>query len=194
MPRLPNRDYVLTLTTPDFKRFSGSAQLLWGKDENFFEWSSADIAYVTLAADWRPAEKLRANATYNLQQFRRRSDGSLVGRRQIPRLKVEYQATRALFARLVAEYDAQFQDALRDDSRSERPILIRSAAGAYLPALASRSNRLRVDALFAWQPTPGTVFFAGYGSTLRDPRSFAFDGIERVSDGFFVKLSYLFRI
>ncbi len=195
VPSLPNLDYVLSLTTPDFKRFSGNVQLLWGKDENFFEWAGADIWYVTVEADFRPTSQLRLNALYDLQQFKRRTDASLVGRRQIPRLKLEYQATRAIFARVIAEYDAQQQDALRDDSRSGRPILIRDAvSGAYQPALGSRDNRLRLDVLFAWQPTPGTVFFAGYGSSLREDDAFSFRRLSRESDGFFMKFSYLFRL
>ncbi|HET7293368.1 MAG TPA: DUF5916 domain-containing protein [Vicinamibacteria bacterium] len=195
VPRLSNLDWVLSVTTPDFKRFSGRGELLWGKDENFFEWSSADIVYATLEADVRPTEKLRASLLYNLQQFARRSDGTLVGRRQIPRLKLEYQATRAIFVRLVGEYDARFRDALRDDSRTERPILIRGAAtGAYAPAPEARSNRLRCEALFAWQPTPGTVFFAGYGSTSLESDAFRFRDLSREADGFFVKFSYLFRL
>ena len=79
VPRLENLDLVLSLTTPEFKHFSGYVNALWGKDENFYEWSSANIAYVTVQLDWRPTEKLRLNTTYNLQQFKRRSDGSLVG-------------------------------------------------------------------------------------------------------------------
>jgi Domain of unknown function (DUF5916) len=194
VPSLPNLDYVLSVTTPDFKRFSGHIEWLWGKDENFFEWAGANIVYGTVEADWRPTEKLRAGLLYNLQQFKRRGDGSLVGRRQIPRLKLEYQASRAVFGRLIAEYDAQLQDDLRDDSRSGRPILIRNADGVYERALGSRDNRLRIDALFAWQPTPGTVFFAGYGSQLREPDAFGFRNLSRDSDGFFVKFSYLFRL
>jgi len=194
-PRLPNLDWVLSLTTPEFKHFSGYVNALWGKDENFFEWSSANIAYVTVRLDWRPTEKLRLNGTYNLQQFKRRSDGSLVGRRQIPRLKLEYQATRAIFGRLIAEYDAQFQDTLRDDSRTERPIFLRDAATlSYTRALATRRNGLRLDALFAWQPSPGTVFFAGYGSSLNEEDPFAFRDLNRSRDGFFMKFSYLFRL
>ncbi len=194
VPRLPNLDWVLSFTTPEFKRFSGYVNALWGKDENFFEWSSANIAYVTVRLDWRPTEKLRLNTTYNLQQFKRRTDGSVVGRRQIPRLKMEYQATRSIFGRLIAEYDAQFQDALRDDSRTERPIFLRDGAGGYRPATASRRNGLRLDALFAWQPTPGTVFFAGYGSSLNEADAFAFRDLSRSRDGFFMKFSYLFRM
>ena len=193
--RLANLDYVLSVTTPDYKHFSGSANAVWGKDENFYEWSSANIAFVTVQADWRPTSKIRLNALYNLQQYNRRSDGSLVGQRRIPRLKLEYQATRAIFGRVIAEYDAQFQDALRDDSRSEQPILIRnSRTGGYERAESERDNRLRIDALFAWQPTPGTVLFAGYGSSLREDDAFSFRRVNRSSDGFFVKFSYLFRL
>jgi len=192
-PRLPNLDYVAGLTTPDFKRFSGNVQFVWGKDENFYEWSSGNIAYVTLGADWRPTGKLRANLSYNLQSVSRRSDGSRVARRQIPRLKLEYQATRAIFARVVAEYDARFQDDLRDDSRTGRPILIKEG-DSYVRALGSRQNGLRIDALFAWQPNPGTVFFAGYGGSLVEPKAFEFRDLSRTNDGFFVKFSYLFRL
>lgn len=195
VPRLENLDWVLSLTTPEFKHFSGYFNAVWGKDENFYEWSSGNIAYVTVQLDWRPTEKLRLNTTYNLQNVGRRSDGSLVARRQIPRLKLEYQATRAIFGRVIAQYDAQYQDALRDDSRTERPIyLFNSSTGAYTRTVEQRSNGLRLDVLFAWQPTPGTVFFAGYGSALSEPEAFAFKDLSRSKDGFFVKFSYLFRL
>jgi hypothetical protein len=51
-----------------------------------------------------------------------------------------------------------------------------------------------LDALFAWQPTPGTVFFAGYGSSLNEEDAFAFRNLSRSRDGFFMKFSYLFRM
>ena len=45
---------------------------------------------------------------------------------------------------------------------------------------------------------PGTVAFLGYGSTLQDPTvddaGFDRSGMRRVSDGVFVKVSYLFRM
>jgi hypothetical protein len=195
VPTIDNLDWVLSVATPQFRRVSASAEWLFGRDENFFEWAPADITYLTLALDWRPTERLRVDAEYRLQDFQRRSDGSTVGRRQIPRLKLEYQANRAIFLRFVAEYDARMQDALRDDSRTERPILIRNATtGAYAPALARSDNLLRLDVLFSWQPNPGTVFFAGYGSSLRETDALRFRELSRTSDGFFVKLSYLFRL
>jgi hypothetical protein len=194
-PHLKNLDYLLTLNTPDYSTFSGSLFYIWGKDENFFEWSPADIKYLILTADWRPTEKVRVSAQYQLQSFDRRTDGTTVGDRRIPRLKVEYQLSRAVFFRVVGEYDANRQDTLRDDSRSELPIVLRDpSTGTYAPASAFERNRFRVDWLFSYQPTPGTVVFAGYGSTLTEPEGLRFRALRRASDGFFLKVSYLFRM
>jgi len=193
-PHLHNRDYVLTLNTPQFSRFSGSIFYLWGRDENFFEWSSSDILFATYAIDWRTNDKIRVSPQYQLQQFLRRTDGSMVGSRTIPRLKVEYQVSRPVFVRFVGEYDARRQDDLRDDSRTELPIVVRDATGTYRRALAFEQNAFRIDALFSYQPTPGTVLFAGYGSSLTEPESLRFNRLQRTTDGFFLKMSYLFRL
>ncbi|HEV7500180.1 MAG TPA: hypothetical protein VGQ33_09265, partial [Vicinamibacteria bacterium] len=194
-PHLDNLDYVVTLNTPDYSSFSGSLSYIWGRDENFFEWSSADIKYLTVTADWRPTDQLRVSTQYQLQSFDRRTDGTTVGIRRIPRLKLEYQLSRAIFFRAVGEYDANRQDALRDDGRTDLPILIRAAPGEpYAPALAAETNHFRVDWLFSYQPTPGTVVFAGYGSTLTEPEGLRFRALRRDRDGFFLKISYLFRM
>jgi hypothetical protein len=192
-PSLPNLDYVVTLNTPQFSSFSGTLFYLWGRDENFFEWSPADITYLTLTADWRPTDKLRVSAEYQLQRFERRSDGSLVGIRRIPRLKVEYQLSRAVFLRVVGEYDGRRQDDLRDDTRTELPLVIRDpATGESVRARGFERNSLRVDWLFSYQPNPGTVIFAGYGNTLEEDA--VRRGLRRATDGFFLKVSYLFRM
>lgn len=195
VPHIPNLDYVLQLTTPQFSTLSASAFWLWGHDENFFEWAAADILFLKFAADWRPTAQLRINPQYQVQQYRRRTDDSIVGRRRIPRLKVEYQLTRSVFLRWVGEYDANEQDDLRDASRTELPILILDpASGLYSRATGFTRNSFRNDWLFSYQPTPGTVIFAGYGSTTREPNALKFSGFSRVADGFFLKVSYLFRL
>jgi hypothetical protein len=195
VPYIHNLDWVLSFSTPQFSGFSASVQRVWGRDENFFEWSSADIDYVDLSLDYRPTEQVRLEGRYQLQLFQRRSDGTTVGSRHIPRLKVEYQLTRAAFIRAVGEYDIDRQDDLRDDGRSERPIVIRDGpSGAYLRALGHQNKRLRLDFLFSYQPVPGTVIFAGYGSRMLDADDPLRRGLRREADGFFLKLSYLFRI
>ena len=57
--------------------------------------------------------------TYALQEVRRRSDGSLVNRQHIPRVKLEYQLSRPIFLRVVGEYLHEQQTPLRDDTRTE---------------------------------------------------------------------------
>jgi hypothetical protein len=60
--------------------------------------------------------------------------------------------------------------------------------------MITRTNDLRIDWLFSYQPNPGTVFFAGYGSSLTETLPLKFNDMRRTQDGFFVKLSYLFRM
>ncbi len=194
-PRLSNLDYVVSWDTPQRAGVTLDGFVLWGKDENFYEWASADIMFVSLGALWRPTERLRADARYQLQSYQRRTDQSYVGIRRIPRVKVEYQVTRAIFVRVVGEYDGQFVDDLRDDSRTNLPIAIRNAAtGEYERALRTESRLLRLDALFSYQPTPGTVVFLGYGNALAARQDPTTDRLERIRDGFFLKVSYLFRL
>jgi hypothetical protein len=193
-PHLHNRDYVVTVNTPQFSKVTGSVLYIWGRDENFFEWSSADIVFATYSVDWRPTTQLRISPQYQLQSYDRRTDGTTVGVGRIPRLKIEYQVSRPIFVRLVSEYTAQRQDALRDDSRTNLPIVILDPSGGYARSNGFERNRLRVDALFSYQPTPGTVFFAGYSSILDEPNAFAANRLRRTTDGFYVKASYLLRL
>jgi Domain of unknown function (DUF5916) len=196
--RIPNRDYVLSATTPEFATFSANAFVLWGHDENFFEWASAAITMLNTGVDWRPSDKLRLSGTYQLQRVARRTDGSTVDIQHIPRIKLEYQLSRPVFLRLVGEYNSERQDDLRDNARTEAPILIfDQEVGAFVRASAFTRESFRGDLLFSYTPTPGTVLFAGYGSTLRDPIDPADPrrtGLRRADDGFFLKVSYLFRM
>jgi hypothetical protein len=193
-PRIPNRDYVLNVTTPTWNTFSASLLAIFGQDENFYEWAQANIWYESWTLAWRPTQKLRVDGTYQAQGYVRRTDNSTVQIGRIPRLKLEYQLSRAIFVRAVGEYDSSKQDALRDETRTFAPILLRQPDGTFLPAVAETSNRFRLDWLFSYQPNPGTVLFAGYGSTMTEPDALRFRSLDRTSDSFFVKLTYLFRL
>ena len=192
---IPNTDNLLSLTTPQFSQFYATLTYVSGRDENFYEWSSADIGFTSLTVDWRPTNKLRSEFTYTAQLYHRHSDGSLVGRTLIPRLDVEYQLSRPIFFRLVGQYDAAYQDNLRDDSRTNLPIYtFDPASGVYTRAATFTTNQFVASALFSYQPTPGTVAFVGYGNNLSEPESFHFVTLRRTADSFFVKFSYLFRL
>ena len=117
----------------------------------------------------------------------------MVGQAQIPRLKLEYQIARPVFVRFVGQYVASERDSLRDEGRTQSPVFFRTATG-YVRATGGRSNTFRGDVLFSYQPTPGTVFFAGYGSSAIEPDALRFGQLRRTTDGFFLKWSYLFRV
>jgi hypothetical protein len=59
---------------------------------------------------------------------------------------------------------------------------------------ASRTNLFHGDLLLSYQPIPGTVILAGYGSDMTDERAFGFRGLERTRDALFAKVSWLFRL
>ncbi|MDH4132419.1 MAG: carbohydrate binding family 9 domain-containing protein [Gemmatimonadota bacterium] len=194
-PTLNNLDWVLSASTPEFGMFSANVLYLWGQDENFYEWSSADIVFLDAGIRFRPTDKVRLEGRYRIQDFIRRSDDTRVARLRTPRLKLEYQIARPLFVRLTGEYVAYQQDDLRDDGRTDAPILIYSpSSGNYNRATGYTSNTFSGDVLLSFTPVPGTVVFAGYGSTRTGAEAFKFDDLDRVSDGFFAKVSYLFRV
>jgi hypothetical protein len=192
--RIPNLDYLFFVSTPNFQHLNLSVFYIWGRDENFFEWASADIGYLTLNADWRPTTQLRFSQSYIMQSYRRRTDGSLVGKSEIPRFKVEYQLSRSMLVRAVAEYQAVRQETLRDDSRTNDPLLYRRRDGTFVRLLGGKSNEVRPELLFAYTPIPGTVLFAGYGGTVEDDAIYRFRKLRRQQDQLFFKMSYLLRL
>ena len=193
-PRLPNRDWVFRVGTPRFSFVQASAAVIRGIDENFYEWASADIWYVSATVNVRASERLRIDGTYQMQEFVRRTDGSLAGIVRIPRIKAEYQVARPFFVRLIGEYYSESVDALRDDSRTGLPLLQRNASGVYVRTVPAKTTRVRADALLAYTPSPGTVVYVGYGAAMTEPEPFSFRAVRRTSDAFFVKASYLFRL
>ncbi|MEO7353663.1 MAG: hypothetical protein ABIZ70_04850, partial [Gemmatimonadales bacterium] len=105
----------------------------------------------------------------------------------IPRVKVEVQPNRALFFRLVGEYRSERQAELRDPTTGYA-ILVNGT-----PPSSTKRNRLRMDWLASYEPTPGTVAFLGYGSTLDGDQTLTLQNLRRLDDGFFLKVAYLFR-
>ena len=118
-----------------------------------------------------------------------------MARTVIPRLDAEYQLTRTTFVRFVGQYDATYQDSLRDDSRTNLPIYFKNpATGVLTRAAATTSNAFDGSLLFSYRPVPGTVAFIGYGNDATEPNALSFTGLRRQADNFFVKFSYLFRL
>lgn len=190
-PRTPTTIVLLRLNTPQFERWTGRFTGFIGRDIEFFETSTARRVDLTGEVDVRPTDQIRVNASYLYSHFTRARDGTTLSRATVPRVRLEYQLSRALFLRFVGQYDNRVRDALRDP-RDETPLAI-SSGDLFVRAGKTTIRDFRMDWLFNFVPSPGTVVFAGYGSSLTERDAFRFRDLERVRDGYFVKVSYLFR-
>ncbi|HEX6432770.1 MAG TPA: hypothetical protein VFZ87_00940, partial [Gemmatimonadales bacterium] len=134
----------------------------------------------------RPTSTVRVSATGTVFRLSR-LDGSEFARSTIPRLKLEYQPNRALFFRAIGEYRSERRAGLTDRV---------SGDSLYVDGVAQPTaefNGFRLDLLASFEPTPGTVAFLGYGSSLESDEEFNWSRLRRMSDGFFVKLAYQVR-
>jgi hypothetical protein len=177
------------LTTPTWRQFTGSVSIAYGATAIFPEAARGTQTQLGAAADLRPTPAVRISAQYSRLVIHRR-DGSWFSTEGIPRLKLEYQATRSIFFRVVGQYTDFASDALRDPA-SGRPILIDGAL-----VRASTSKDLRLDWLFSYRPSPGTLIYLGYGASCSafEPGCAVGQRRSRYTDGFFAKVSYLFGL
>ncbi len=192
-PDLFNIGVMMELSTPQLDRISGKIKYGFGRDPNYDEWAPGDISLIESIIKWNPTDQIRMMIRYNQQQNFRPSDGSLVSESRTPRIKMEYQITPTIFLRGVVQYTSRYRDTLRDNSRTELPIYFKDSNGDFVAASSVETNNIEADFLFSYRPMPGTLVFIGYGSALTEPRRFRFDSIQRKSDGFFMKVSYLFQ-
>lgn len=191
--RIENRDYRLSVGSPNLKHFQVSGSLTWGSDVNFQEWAAGDVLIGSASLALRPTDRLRVALSYSHQQINRPSDGSQVLQQAVTRGRVEYQLSPAFQLRLVSEYSAQDRSALRDDSRTGLPIVQQIGPTQYAPAGAFSQGQLVSQFLFSYFPTPGTVVYLGYGATSGRVGETSDVPLARQRDGLFMKLSYLWR-
>ena len=123
--------------------------------------------------------------------FRKR-DGSRYSTATIPRLQARYQISRALFVRGIGEYSSQERGPLLDPVTGQ--VVSRCSDGSCSPLLGSDSHDFRLEALLAYESSPGSVFFLGYSRHFEDTSAFGFRQVAPVADGLFLKLSYRFRM
>jgi hypothetical protein len=175
------------VTTPTFRFFSGTASVTEGQVPIFREAAPGNSSRIDGALDLRPTTAVRSSLSFSRLTIGRKSDGSRFSSETIPRIKVEYQVSPPIFLRLVGQYAARTRSALRD--RDGNPILVNGVIDT-----GSTVNEFSTDWLFSYRPVPGTLVYLGYGSTLNEPREFRFQDLRRTRDGFFCKISYLFRL
>jgi hypothetical protein len=186
----PEKDELgasLRVTTPTYRVFSGTAGITESQVPIFREAAPGNSSRIDAALDLRPTTAVRSSLQFSRLTIARKSDGSRFSSETIPRIKVEYQISPPLFLRLVGQYAARSRSALRD--RNGNPILVNGVLDA-----GETTNEFSTDWLFSYRPVPGTLVYLGYGSTLEEPREFRFQDLRRTRDGFFGKISYLFRL
>jgi hypothetical protein len=178
---------TVSVSTPIYQTFGGRVDFGYGKSPIFPEASEGTETVINLTAKVRPTDTIRIEASTAFSTLIRTRDDSEFARTTIPRLKIEYQPHRSLFFRVVGEYRSQRQAALLDPRTGDRILLNGSLS------TPQTFNGLRMDLLVSYEPTPGTVAFLGYGSSLDTDRTFGIADLRRASDGFFIKLAYLIQ-
>ena len=178
---------TLSVNTPTWRAWDASLQVNASETAIFPEAAEGRSFRVSGGVNFRFSDATRLTGSLTYQRLTRERDGSEFARTILPRIRLEYQPSRALFFRAVAEYRSERRAALVD-SRDGSPIVINGT-----PSAPQRTDRLRLDLLGSFEPSPGTVAYLGYGSTLRGDRPLTFRDLERSDDAFFLKLAYLMR-
>ena len=193
-PYLPPDDQLagllrasFTVTTPTYRKFNATMTLAQNQVPIFAEGSEGRETRATASLTLRPTVNVRAEGSLQLSQIDRAGDDSEYARAVIPRLRVEYQPTRALFFRVVSQYQSQRTSGLRTPTGEQ----IFLANGT--PVTGGETGTLQTDWLVSYEPTPGTVAFLGYGDTRDGVGTSSLSDLERRRDGFFVKLAYQWR-
>ena len=175
------------VTTPTYRFFSGTASITESQVPIFREAAPVNSSRIDAALDVRPTTAMRSSLSFSRLTIARKLDGSRFSSETIPRIKVEYQVSPPIFLRLVGQYAARSRSPLED--RNGHPILVNGVLDT-----GSTTNEFSTDWLFSYRPVPGTLVYLGYGSALEEPREFRFQDLRRTRDGFFGKISYLFRL
>lgn len=141
---------------------------------------------------WVPTRSLSLEASVRHLRLDRTSDGSRYSTATIPRLRVQYQFTKSLYARVIGEYAAQESGQLRDPATG---LPLSSCDGDRCEIRTGRtSNTISGEALVAYEPSPGTVLYLGFTRQMSEISAFRFQRLEPVAEGLFAKVSYRFRL
>lgn len=176
----------LRVTAPTWQIVSANASYAVGRTPLFREASPGESRQITATVDLRPTQALRATFQVTRLVLNRTRDDSRFSTETIPRLKLEYQITPAVFVRFIGQYTTRDRAPLRD--RDGRLIFVDD-----VPDEGADENLFQTDWLFSYRPIPGTLVYVGYSATFEEAESFRYRDLRRQVDGFFAKVSYLIR-
>ena len=159
---------------PRFYYFSG--------DAIYYSYSSPFLGrsdYYIFSLNLKPSPMFRLYFSYKLYKFSGIHDNFDYGLEQIiPRLRIDWQIGRYLSLRVINEMVTR-----RYNAESAKPF---------------NSSTLAPDVLLSYAPSPGTVFYLGYHDLRSQSEGYnsgwLFKDYRQNERGFFLKLSYLFRV
>jgi len=188
---------TLGLWLNSWQRVRGNIRYTWS-DVPIFDRGygvAVDLARSTSAQvslNLYPTRALTGEVGVTYSRLERQRDAVQHSEAVIPRVRAQYQFSRALFLRSIVEYGTQVSLQLADPATG-LPIFACSTS-ACAPRGGSESHDVRVEALVGYEPSPGTVFFFGYTRQMKDASAFGFENVRPTRDGLFMKLSYRFRL
>lgn len=137
--------------------------------------------------DLRPTSSWQVNLSYTLSRLRRQDDHTFFSSADIPRLRTQYQFSKALFARVIIQYDLSEQKASRDPTTG-RPLVNDDEF-----SVDEQRGRFLTQILVSYEPSPRTVFFLGWSRQMEGDRTLRLSEMDPINEGFFAKLGYLYR-
>ncbi len=201
-PFVPDQDLFSGLASTNLSMWFNNWQRVRGNVR--VTWSDTPIFDRGRGVAVEPASSLNLDGSLNLYPTRAlqaevgirhntitRASGGEYSTATIPRIRAQYQFSRAFFIRGIFEYSAQDRAGLLDP---ETGLPILSCSDEICSAVSgSTANDFYVEGLITYEPSPGTVVYLGYSREMDDTGAFDFRDIRPTADGLFVKLSYRFR-
>src|SRR5207237_9214389 len=160
---LPGAAFILN--TPN-RAVSGSMVVGYSAQSIFPEASEGRQVVLTTVAALRPTPALRVEARWVHQRLTRARDGSRFSTANIPRLKLEYQLSRAIFVRYIGQYFSEDHAALLDP-RTGHPLVVHDSTA---PAIVSTD--FRTYALFFFNTPPAPLILLCYSAAFTEATSF----------------------
>ncbi len=179
-----------------FEKVRGNLRLAWAQVPIFAGSDAAAQAGTSrsgsLSVQLYPTRSLQTELGLRFSEIHRAGDGSRYSTATIPRVRLQYQFTRAFFVRGIFEYSNQERGALLDPLTGL--VLSSCADGVCEDLTGSASHDVHVEGLISYEASPGTVFYLGYTRQMEDVGAFRFRHVQPMADGLFAKVSYRFRM
>ncbi len=187
----------LFLMASSWRKVRGNIRLGWSETPLFYRTldvpiEAADQYSGGVSLNLYPFTALQAEVGVNHETLIRKRDGDRYSSATIPRVRAQYQFTKALFLRSILEYAHRHQEPLLhpvsglplEDCSSDSCATLSTSVG----------HDVHVEVLLSYEPSPGTVMYVGYSRDMEDTGAFRFQRMRAQADGLFAKVSYRFRL